>query len=215
MSFDALAPHYRWMEFVLAGEKLQRCRTAFLHEIPSAANVLLLGEGHGRFLPACRKRFPDARITCVDASAAMIAQARRCLAGSGLTPGRVCFVRADALEWAPPPDEAYDLVVTNFFLDCFRPKQLERIARTIGRASAKNANWLLADFQMAASGVERIRSKIMLGMMYAFFRAATRLPARRLIPPDPFLQQAGFVLHRRTEAEWGLLHSDWWQRRAG
>ena len=29
-SFDLLAPHYRWMEFVLAGRKLQECRTVFL-----------------------------------------------------------------------------------------------------------------------------------------------------------------------------------------
>src|SRR5439155_22241467 len=35
MSFDTLAPHYRWMEFILAGKKLQRCRTAFLDEIPT------------------------------------------------------------------------------------------------------------------------------------------------------------------------------------
>ena len=44
MSFDLLAPHYRWMEFILAGEKLQRCRTAFLDELPAARNILLVGE---------------------------------------------------------------------------------------------------------------------------------------------------------------------------
>ena len=27
MSFDRLAPHYTWMEAVLAGPRLQRCRT--------------------------------------------------------------------------------------------------------------------------------------------------------------------------------------------
>ncbi|HXC98086.1 MAG TPA: hypothetical protein VN048_02010, partial [Verrucomicrobiae bacterium] len=32
--FDLLAPHYRWMEWLLAGPKLHRCRTAFLPAIP-------------------------------------------------------------------------------------------------------------------------------------------------------------------------------------
>jgi hypothetical protein len=53
---------------------------------------------------------------------------------------------------------------------------------------------------------------VILAIMYGFFRIATRLSARRLTPPDPFLRQAGFTLHRRVQSEWALLHSDWWQR---
>src|SRR5947207_3033135 len=53
MSFDLLAPHYRWMEFLLAGEKLHRGRTAFLDLIPPPEKILLAGEGHGRCLVEC------------------------------------------------------------------------------------------------------------------------------------------------------------------
>lgn len=212
MSFDAVAPHYRWMEFVLAGNKLQRCRTAFLDDIPRAESILLLGEGNGRFLPVCRKQFPDARITCVEASAAMIAQARQRLMNSDPVHHRVQFVHADVLAWTPPSNAAYDLIVTNFFLDCFRSEQLEQIIGIVGCVSAKNANWLLADFQVASGSVGQLRSKVILWMMYMFFRAATRLPARNLIPPDSFLQNAGFTLRQRAQTEWGLLRSDWWQR---
>lgn len=212
MSFDALAPHYRWMEFVLAGNKLQRCRTTFLEDLPQAENILLLGEGNGRFLPACCKQFPDARITCVDASAVMIAQARQRLMKRGPAYHHVQFVRTDVLAWTPPSNAAYDLIVTNFFLDCFRSEQLEQIICIVGCASAKNANWLLADFQAASGSVRQLRSKVIIWMMYIFFRAATRLPARKLIPPDSFLQVAGFTLRQRVQTEWGLLRSDWWQR---
>src|SRR5579862_4048205 len=68
MSFDRLAPHYRWLEIVLAGEKLQHCRTAFLSQIRDAHDVLILGEGNGRFLLECRKTLSSAQITCVDSS---------------------------------------------------------------------------------------------------------------------------------------------------
>src|SRR5579864_4929172 len=77
MSFDVLAPHYRWMEVVLAGEKLQRCCTAFLERISGARNVLILGEGNGRFLVECRRKIPKAHIVCVDASARMLTLAQR------------------------------------------------------------------------------------------------------------------------------------------
>lgn len=211
MSFDLLAPHYRWMEIILAGEKLQRCRTAFLDDIPAAQNILLLGEGHGRGLIECRRRFPNARITCVDASAAMLTQARRQLLRHNLETARVEFIHADVLDWMPG-DGNYDLVSTNFFLDCFRAEQLEQIISRLATAMSPDANWLIADFQNAATGWKRLRSRIILWSMYRFFRVATGLPAKQLVAPDPFLERAGFQLHQRTESEWHLLHSDWWMR---
>lgn len=34
MSFDRIAPHYRWLEAILAGNVLQRARTAWLAATP-------------------------------------------------------------------------------------------------------------------------------------------------------------------------------------
>ncbi|MGN6555808.1 MAG: hypothetical protein ACTHLW_19040, partial [Verrucomicrobiota bacterium] len=78
MSFDILATHYRWMEFLLAGEKLQRCRTAFLDRVTAANKVLIVGEGHGRFVVEFRRRFPKPHLTILDASETIqaLAQAR-------------------------------------------------------------------------------------------------------------------------------------------
>ena len=213
MSFDLLAPHYRWMEFILAGEKLQRCRTRFLDEISSAQNILLLGEGHGRCLIECCRCFPSAQITCVDASEKMLVQAQRQLKKHHIHT-QVEFVHADVLHWKPAATTC-DLIVTNFFLDCFRADQLEVMIAKLATTMTPDANWLIADFQAASSGLKRLRSQLILAAMYQFFRVITRLPARNLTAPDPILQRAGFVLHRRTESEWGLLHSDWWKRTGG
>jgi ubiquinone/menaquinone biosynthesis C-methylase UbiE len=210
MSFDTLAPHYRWMEFVLAGEKLQRCRTRFLDEISSAQNILLLGEGHGRCLIECCRRFSGAQITCVDSSGKMLVQARRQLARQN-SRERVEFVHADILQWKPSA-KTFDLVVTNFFLDCFRADQLEQITTKLALATTSDANWLIADFQTASSGWKRLRSQMILASMYLFFRTIAGLPARKLTTLDPILKRAGFALHRRAESEWDRLHSDWWKR---
>jgi ubiquinone/menaquinone biosynthesis C-methylase UbiE len=211
MSFDILAPHYRWMEFVLAGDKLQRCRTAFLNSIGEANKVLILGEGNGRFLLECRRKFPNAKITCVDASARMLALARERLMVQGMDCGQIDFVCADALTWAPS-ERGFDLIITHFFLDCFRREQLESLISKLAGAAAPQANWLLADFQTATGGLRRHRSRVILWAMYRFFRIVTRLPATALTAPDVFLERNGFELRERREGDWGLLHSDWWQR---
>jgi len=211
MSFDALAPHYRWMEFILAGEKLQRCRTAFLDQVSQARNILIVGEGHGRCLVECCRIFQDAQIACVDASESMLFQARRRCAGRGLNANRVEFIQADALKWTPV-SSGWDLIITNFFLDCFEAEQLERLISRLAAAAAPAANWLIADFQMAPAGWKRARSRLILWAMYVFFRVMTRLPAERLVAPDGFLERSGFALRQRAETEWGLLHSDWWER---
>jgi len=211
MGFDRLAPHYRWLEFVLAGTKLQRCRTAFLNERVDARRVLILGEGNGRFLAECRRRLEKAHITCVDGSSRMLQLARQRLLSSGLGADQTTFIHADALHWSPA-ERTFDLIVTHFFLDCFRPDQLQPLLAKLAGAATPNAAWWVADFQIPTSGLVRYRAAVIHRLMYWFFRVFTGLPAARLTPPDTFLQAHGFVLCERVVSEWGLLHSDLWRR---
>ena len=211
MSFDRLAPHDRWMEAILAGRKLQRCRTAFLDKVRTAEHALILGEGNGCFLQEFLKTNPHARLTCLDASRRMLEMARQRVAKNADDLSRVEFVHADALSWHGA-ERKYDLVVTHFFLDCFRPEQLELLIRNVAAQATPRAAWLLADFQRPATGMRRWRAALILKLMYAFFGVMTALPAKRWTAPDPFLRELGFQLIERRESEWGLLHSDLWSR---
>lgn len=211
MSFDRLAPHYRWIEALCAGGRLQRCRIALLDAIAEPENVLIYGEGNGRFLVEFCRRFPAARVTVVEASAVMIELARARMRREGLEDAPVAFVQADALEWQPPA-AAFDLIVTCFFLDCFREDQLQRLISTIAAAGAPEATWLVADFQIAASGLRRVCSRAIVTLLYAFFRCATRLPGRELVDPAPLLRAAGFVCERCKEQDYSLLYSAVWRR---
>jgi ubiquinone/menaquinone biosynthesis C-methylase UbiE len=213
MSFDLLAPHYRWMEWLLAGRKLQRCRTAFVEAIPRPQRVLMLGEGNGRCLVELLRAYPEARFTCVDASRRMLDRARARVRAHGLRDERIEFVHADVSGWQAPL-EKFDLLVTHFFLDCFRADQLAKMIPHLSAAATPGARWLLADFREPAAGIAKWRARGILQAMYFFFQQATRLPASRLTPPDAFLQQSGFVLRERSLFEWGLLHSDLWQLEA-
>lgn len=212
MSFDRLAPHYRWMEWVLAGEKLQHCRIAFLEEVKHARRTLVVGEGNGRFLSALLRANPDMNVTCVDGSARMLECAQARLRRARQIAAHVEFVHADILSWTPPRDR-FDLIVTHFFLDCFRPDQLATVVPRLGAVAAPDACWLVSDFCEPARVLARWRARWILASMYCFFRILTRLPARCLTPPDPFLERQGFALQSRHTSDWGLLHSDLWVRK--
>lgn len=240
MSFDWLAPHYDWLEAGLAGQRLQCARTAQLAALAGRRRILSVGEGHGRFAAACLARYPGAELTCVEASPRMIARAQRRL---GHAAHRVAWHCGDALAWATgaawriaptgvskgaekpfdrrlraaaaPPPLPFDAIVTCFFLDCLPPDALAAIIRALSSCAADDAVWLLADFTLPARGPARWRAQAVHFLMYSFFRAATRLPARRLTKPDAGLQAEGFTLVARHSFDWGLIHSDAWERRPG
>lgn len=211
MSFDTLAPWYRMMEWVTAGGVLQRCRTAFRAEAAHSRRALLLGEGPGRFLVELLRTNPRVEVTCVERSPRMIHEARKRLNQAELV--RVQFVPADALTW-PPPQGTFDLVVTNFFLDCFRREELAGLLAKVAGSATPDARWLLADFREPESGWRRWRARAALAFMYGFFRIATGLSASRLTPPDEFLSRSQFRLVARRFANFGLVHSDLWERSA-
>jgi ubiquinone/menaquinone biosynthesis C-methylase UbiE len=207
MSFDTLAPHYRWMERVLAGEKLQACRTAHLDNIDHPQRALLVGEGNGRFLRAFVERFPNTEITCIDGSARMLEAAK----GALNSVAHVTYLHSDIRE-AALQENHFGLIVTNFFLDCFPPNQLAPVINKLATAATSESTWLVADFCEAPAGIKKARSKLILSSMYLFFRVVAKLPAHRLTQPDGLLRQQGFELIDRRRFEWDLLHADLWRR---
>ncbi|MBK1881517.1 methyltransferase domain-containing protein [Luteolibacter pohnpeiensis] len=209
MNFDRIAPFYRIMESVTAGGKLQECRLSFLQELPTPHKVLILGDGNGRCLAELVRRFPNADFTSVDSSQKMLKLSQKRLWKLFGDAPQIQFLHADARE-VQLPERTFDLIVTHFFLDCFKADELEALIPKIADAAAPNANWLLADFRVAAKGTAKVRSQIILKMLYGFFRTVTNLSADRLTPPDGILRRAGYSIKERRIFEAGLLHSDWW-----
>ena len=209
--FDHLARHYDWMESLLAGGKLENCRNALWDDIPPLRSALLVGEGHGKFLASLLKRYPAAKVTCVDASEQMLNVTRRRLQRELFSLQRVEFVHAALPSWNPP-SQSYDLIATHFFLDCFPRDQLGTVISVLQPALRPGACWLVSDFQIPRSGLRRLRARFIHWLMYGFFRFATKLPASRLVSPRPFLRRHGFVRVRRQEFDWGLLVAELWRR---
>lgn len=213
MSFNRLAPHYRRLEWLLAGPRLQRCRLAHLERLAGCRAVLLAGEGHGRFLTAARRRWPDLSLVYLDASAAMQRTARNALQSAGLSEQGIGFITTDLRSWTSPP--VFDAVVTQFALDCFDGQELPGVIDALAGALRPTACWLWADFQVPDCGWRHWRARMIVAAMYAVFRPATGLSARRVESVASPLRARGFVLQDRVESEWGLLAAEYWTRNGG
>ena len=216
MNFDALAPHYDWMENVLAGTRLVDARRALLGELGPCSRVLSVGEGHGRFAEAFVARFPGSRLVCLEQSPRMLAKAQERLrraTAAGDPIARVEWRQGDVLSW-PGQQRSFDAIVTCFFLDCFPPEQLERVIARLSTFARPEARWLNVDFAIPERGIGRARARVVHAVMYSFFRFATNLPARQLTPPARFLTAHLFRRTRRLEFNFGLLSAELWDRAA-
>jgi ubiquinone/menaquinone biosynthesis C-methylase UbiE len=212
VSFDAVAPWYRTLEWIAFGDALQRCRVACLGEITAPRRALVVGEGNGRFLCELLRLHPGVEVDCVDASQRMLDLARKRVDRE--LPGqmeRIRFFHQDIMSWAAPENQ-YDLVVTHFFLDCFSEPALTGIVKKLARAATDDASWLLADFHVPPNGKARLRARGWLAAMYLFFRVIARIEASELIDPTPSVRAEGLALARQYLFRNGILKSEMWIR---
>src|SRR5271155_672237 len=153
-TFDSIARFYPLLEQTVFGSTLSRAREFFVSRVLEGNNILLVGEGNGRFLFETIKQTSSASITVVDSSARMLAAAARRIAVVAPCP-RVELIHADILEWRPPAAH-YDRIVTHFFLNLFTPNRIRGIVEKISRLAAENTLWINVDF---TSENQRLRQK--------------------------------------------------------
>ena len=200
------------------GRSLERRRLEFLDDLRSARQVLILGEGDGRFLSKFLEVNRVALVDCVDSSEKMLAVTRTRIAAAPeatrASLPRVTFHHADANAWSPPADRNYDLVVTHFFLDCFRDEELNPLVRRCAAVTAPEAQWVVSEFHQPGFGWRSWRARMWVGGLYRFFGWTTGLSVRRLPEYHPLLEQAGFRLVEQVSASAGLLVSERWFKEA-
>jgi ubiquinone/menaquinone biosynthesis C-methylase UbiE len=203
--FDRVAGIYRLLEHAAFGRTLQRARTAHLEALRGRRDILVVGDGDGRCLEAIVAMAPDARVTAVDASAAMLARARRRVTAAGAA-DRVTFRQEDVRRGAWPADR-HDAVVTMFVLDCFTPPDVETIVAALARGLRADGVWLFADFAIPDRGWRRLHARLVVGLLYAFFRWTTGIEARELPPSEASIAGQGFAIAARREYRCGLIRS--------
>jgi ubiquinone/menaquinone biosynthesis C-methylase UbiE len=209
LNFDRLAKPYRWLEYLTFGRMLERCRFHSLPALVHAKRALILGDGDGRFLARLLAVNPALQADVVDISPAMLRLLEERLRLEDRQ--RVTLHQADARSFVPP-EKAYDLVVTHFFLDClFEPEVADLVQRVTTRLSP-DARWVVSEFALPHTLVGKTLGKTMISGLYQAFGLTTGLQVRALPDHAAALQGAGF--EQAKERQWlgGLLISQQWQR---
>ncbi|MEM9479303.1 MAG: class I SAM-dependent methyltransferase [Verrucomicrobiota bacterium] len=194
------------------GARLQQARTAWIEDLSEARNVLILGEGDGRFLEKALEIAPEARFTVVDGSHEMLNTARKRI---GTAASRVEFHHqtlpgdlSRICETGP-----FDAVTTHFFLDCFRDEELKKLVPAVTTLTASEATWLISDFHVPTKrGMKRLFARSVVTTLYFVFRIMSGLRVSKLPDWKTALKAAGWKQEHSHPKEPLLFISDSWQR---
>jgi ubiquinone/menaquinone biosynthesis C-methylase UbiE len=201
MNCDSIAPHYWWIERLGFGRALERRRRWFLPDLDHTRRALVLGDGDGRFLRELLRRNPAVEADYVDLSRRMLDQARR---RAGVN--RVVYKQADAREVEFAPNK-YDLIATHFFFDCFDQRDLTTLIARIAGAAKPGARWVVSEFCTST-----IAARLLVRMLYLFFRITTGLKTCKLADHRPLLRSHGFRVAHSSPSRGGFVVSELWER---
>lgn len=211
MNCDALAPYYQTLEYLSFGARLDRSRFLFLREVSRAEHAIICGGGDGRFLARLLRVNPGVVVDFVDLSTKMLEIAERRIAAMGPSSrNRVRFCAGDLHHFSPRPC-GYDLIVTNFFLDCFSESEVAAIVTRLAGSATPGAHWVLSDFRCAESLLGRLWTAAVIRLLYAAFRVTTGLRLTRLPNYTAALARTGFMPRSEIMALGGLLYSSLWR----
>lgn len=200
--FDAVAPVYDLLTRIVFGRSILRAQTVFLTAVPSQSKVLVVGGGTGRVAGQLLRLNPTCRIWYVDASSRMIGYARRRLKRFS---DRVEFVHGS---WSDVPSLTYDVIVTQFFLDLFSDATCATVVNALDASLSQRGYWFATDFVCREKWWERMLLKV----MYRFFRRAAGIEADRLPDWINVLSRQGLIPRHEKSFYYGMIRSVWFRR---
>ncbi len=166
--FNFIAPFYTFLSRLIFGKNLDAAQLFYLDQIKPDDHILILGGGSGSLLQSLLTRNPKLRIDYIDISSNMLELAKQ----KAQHTSTINFILGTERNI---PKSTYSVVITNFYLDMFTDNSLNRIINTIKVSLSKNATWLAVDFVS-----EKWWQKVLLWIMYRFFKIVTGIEARQL-----------------------------------
>jgi len=161
-NYNLVAPFYDGLSNLVFGNQLLAATSYYLDRIPGTQSILVFGGGTGLLLKPLINSFPAARILFLDASEAMLSRAKQRLPKANKN---VQFLLGDehSLE-----GQQFDLILTPFVLDVFRPVQLTSVMKKLTQSLLPAGFWIQTDFYIDRTNPLWQRS--LLYSMYLFFR---------------------------------------------
>lgn len=197
--FDWLAPYYDRLARLIIGRGIVNSQLHFLTTFKGGKRLLILGGGSGWILEYLCKECPGLQIDYIDLSYRMLLMAKRRV----LNKAQVQFILGTEDD---VPNQLYDGVITNYYLDMFDSTELSNVIEKVKRFLTKDALWVVTDFVN-----ERKTHSIMLWWMYRFFNIITQIEAAHLPDWQQQMIQCGGTLLDHKKFKKGFITSNLYQ----
>jgi len=185
MNFDRIAVAYDFLTKFVFGRSIQQSQIIFFPDISANSKILIIGGGTGWIL----NHLPSSsRVTYIEPSLEMTKLAHK------VRPQLNVEFITEKLEDASI-EKKFDVIITNFFLDLFSENECASTIQKLRNRLVPEGKWFVTDFQNDGAWWQ----KVMLGIMYFFFRLTTDLKTGKLPNWQNMLKIEGMKVIRRHE----------------
>jgi len=210
-NFDGVASSYLFLETITFGNQLQKCRTSMISHLTNSKRALVLGEGNGRFLEAFCKANPLAEILVIDESPRMLDLAKRRIANANPPINNQIEFRCANVFEILPLTGTFDLIVCNFFLDCFTSSEIGQLLGLFRQMLFGEGLLVVGDFRKPHSIFGKIIGEFILKFMHVFFQKTAGISATQLTDLHTILLERSFQKAVEKKLFFGFLNSSIWK----
>jgi len=210
-NFDGVASSYLFLETITFGNQLQKCRTSMISHLTNSKRALVLGEGNGRFLEAFCKANPLAEILVIDESPRMLDLAKRRIANANPPINNQIEFRCANVFEILPLSGTFDLIVCNFFLDCFTSSEIGHLMGLFRQMLFGEGLLVVGDFRKPHSIFGKIIGLFILKFMHIFFKKTAGISATELTDLHAILLERSFQKAVEKKLFFGFLNSSIWK----
>jgi ubiquinone/menaquinone biosynthesis C-methylase UbiE len=174
-NYSLLAPFYDGLTKIVFGRELSISGAHYLNTSPIAEKrILIPGIGTGTLFDELKYREDQipAVIIGVDSSKSMLQRSSGRIQKSHFSK---IFKSKNQDFFTYNPQEKYDLIIVNFFLDCLPERQIKVFMEKCRTLISASGRLVINDFHLK-KGKSSLKQRIIISLAYIFFKLSTNIP---------------------------------------
>ena len=186
-NYNHIAGFYDILSHTVYGKAIVNAQKDLIQYIKPGSSILIAGGGTGWILEELTKMYSEGlQIEYVEISEKMIGLSKKKNTGHN----KVNFVCQPIEEYIP--DKKFDYIFTAFFFDNFKKEKISVLFAKLNAVLQYNGYWLYADF-MYKKTQGKLWQKLLLKIMYIFFRVTCKIETTTLTDMQPFFHKYGYT----------------------
>ena len=191
VNFCKIAHLFNFLEMFAFGLSMTKSRSFIFCSKGKFRNVLMIGEGTGRFAKDFQHYYPHSKIVILEPSEKMRLEISKSLE----TDSKNVKVLETRLENFKPSMQ-FDLICTCFFWDCFNTKQIDEFEVNFKHLCNSTRLWYNVDFYepRIVGNLRSLSNITIIRFLYVFFQKFAHLDTCKLNSITHLFCQNGFSL---------------------